>query len=319
MNGSKRDEDVDEDVDEEVDEEVENESTQTILTESSNPASIEMRLCTGRISLLQAKVHELQEENRLLNARSRYGPLPDSGCLKQETFQKKIPLEIRKLIWQYSLSASRIIQFTVREDDNGSFFSGSTPPVALHICSESRQEALSIYRPFFAFDHEIESASRPIYFCPARDILYFAETNALRDEQFIHRFPEVKEIQSLALDYNPYNHYFTRSFDLRPFHNLTELILVVRYPDEPVFEFRCCGSMTFFDLDSKRALGLELMERWEALEDVYTEALGRQCPKGTTPIVRVVRIGQIPQTPCYANLEYTGSEPPSQAFVVHCL
>jgi len=28
-----------------------------------------------------------------------------------------------------------------------------------------------------------------------------------------------------------------------------------------------------------------------------------------------VRIGQIPQTPCYANLEYTRSEPPSQAFV----
>jgi hypothetical protein len=153
------------------------------------------------------------------------------------------------LIWQYTLPASHIIQFTVRDDNDGSFFSGSTPSVALHICSESRQEALSIYQPFFMFDREMES--RPIYFCPARDILYFAETNALRDEQFIHRFPEVKEIQSVALDYNPYNYYFTRSFDLRPFQNLIELILVVRYPDEPVFDFRYCGSMTFFDLDSK--------------------------------------------------------------------
>jgi hypothetical protein len=139
MNDSKRDE--------EVDEEVEKESTQTILTEPSNPASIEMRLCAGRISLLQAKVHDLQEENRLLKARSRYGSLPDSGGFKQETFQRQIPLEIRKLIWQYTLPASRIIQFTVREDDGGSFFSGSTPPVALHICSESRQEALPYTGP----------------------------------------------------------------------------------------------------------------------------------------------------------------------------
>jgi hypothetical protein len=298
-------------------EEVEKGPTRTILTEPSNSASTAMSLCAGRISLLQVKVHDLQEENRLLRARSRCGSLPDSGGFKQETFERKIPLEIRKLIWQYTLLASRIIQFTVREDHGGSFFSGSTPPVALHICSESRQEALSIYQPFFAFDREMESASRPIYFCPVRDILYIAGTNALRDEQFVHRFPEVKEIQSVALDYNPYSHYFTRTFDRHPFQNLTELVLVVRYPDEPVFDFRCCGSMTFFDLDSKWALGLELMERWETLEEVFTEALRRQCPKGTTHTVRIVRIGQIPQTPCYANLEYTKSEPPSQAFVVY--
>jgi len=53
-------------------EEVERESTQTMLTEPSNPASIEIRLCAGRISLLQAKLHDLQEENRLLRARSRH-------------------------------------------------------------------------------------------------------------------------------------------------------------------------------------------------------------------------------------------------------
>jgi hypothetical protein len=303
MNDSRRDE--------EVDEEVEKKSTQTMLTEPSNPASIEMRLCAGRISLLQAKVHDLQEENRLLRARSRYGSLPDSGGFKQETFQRKIPLEIRKLIWQYTLPASRIIQFTVREDYDGSFFSGGTPPVALHICSESRQEALSVSRPFFAFDHEMESMSRPIYFSPTRDILYFAERNALRDAQFIHRFPEIKEIRSIALHYDPHNHDLTESFDLRPFQNLTELILVERYFDEPVFEFRCCGSTTFFDLDYKWPPVFELMQRWEALEEKFTEALCEQCPKGTTPIVRRVRIGQMPQRPCYANLEYTRSEPPS--------
>ena len=80
------------------DEEVEKELTQTILTEPSNPTSIEIRLCAGRISLLQAKVHDLQEENRLLRAQSQYGSLPDSSGFKQETFQRKIPLEIRKLI-----------------------------------------------------------------------------------------------------------------------------------------------------------------------------------------------------------------------------
>lgn len=297
-------------------EEVERGSTQAVSTEPSNPASVEIRLCARRISLLQAKVHDLQEENRLLRAGSRHWSLPDSGYLKQEMFQRKIPLEIRKLIWQYSLPASRIIQFTVREDHNGFFFSGSVPLVALHICSESRQEALSIYRPFFAFDHEMESASRPIYFCPARDILYFADDNALRDEQLIHRFPEIKEIQSVALHYDPNRYFRTEPFDVRPFQNLTELILVLRGFDEPVFEFRCCGSMTFFDLDSKWDFGFEMRRGWIALEDLFTEALRKQCPKGTTPIVRAVRIGQILRTPCYANPEYTRSESPSQAAVI---
>jgi len=82
MNDSRRDK--------EVDEEVEKKSTKTMLIEPSNPAPIEMRLCAGRISLLQAKVHDLQEENRLLRARSRYGSLLDSGGFKQETFQRKI-------------------------------------------------------------------------------------------------------------------------------------------------------------------------------------------------------------------------------------
>jgi hypothetical protein len=68
--------------DEEVDEEVEKKSTQTMLIEYSNPTSIEMRLCAGPISLLQEKVHDLQEQNRPLRARSRYGLLPDSGSFK---------------------------------------------------------------------------------------------------------------------------------------------------------------------------------------------------------------------------------------------
>jgi hypothetical protein len=40
-------------------EEVERGSTQSMLTELSNPAFIEIRLCVGRISLLQAKVYDL--------------------------------------------------------------------------------------------------------------------------------------------------------------------------------------------------------------------------------------------------------------------
>lgn len=40
--------------DEEVDEEEERKSIQTMLTEPSNQASIEMRLCADRIFLLQA-------------------------------------------------------------------------------------------------------------------------------------------------------------------------------------------------------------------------------------------------------------------------
>ena len=243
MNDSKRDK--------EIDKEVKKKSTQTILTESSNPASIEMRLCTGLISLLQAKVHNLREQNQLLRAQSRYGLLPDSSGFKQETFQRKIPLKIQKLIQQYTLPASCIIQFTICKDYNNAFFSSGTPLVALHICSESRQEALSVYQPFFAFNHKMESMSRLIYFCLTRDILYFAKQNALRDAQLIYRFPEIKEIQSIALHYNLYSYNITESFNLSPFQNLAELILVVRYFNKPVFKFRCYKSTTFFNLDSR--------------------------------------------------------------------
>jgi hypothetical protein len=135
------------------------------------------------------------------------------------------------------------------------------PPVALHICSESRQKALSIYQPFFTFNE-----LRPIYFPPAHDILDFAEGNALTEEESIYGLPEIKEIQSIGLHYDPHCHYLTESSDLCPFQNPTELILVVRYFDEPVFEFRCCGRTTFFDLDAESTLGPELLRRWEALK-----------------------------------------------------
>lgn len=75
-----------------------------MLTEPSNPTPVEMGLCAGQISLLRAKLYDLQEENRLLRARFRYGSLLVPGGFKQETFQRKFLLEIRKLIWQLSLS-----------------------------------------------------------------------------------------------------------------------------------------------------------------------------------------------------------------------
>lgn len=242
-------------------EEVERGSIRSVLTEPSNPTSTEIRLCVGQISLIRAKVYNLQEENRLLRARSRHWTLPDSGCLKQGIFQKKNPLEIRRLIWQYTLPASRIIQFTVCGGYDSFFFSGSTPPVVLHICSEFHQEALSIYRPFFTFDREMESVSRPIYFSPVCDTFYFTEGNVLIDEESICGLPEIEEIQLIALYYDPYSHYLTELFNLCPFQNLTELILVVRYFNKPVFEFRYCGSMTFFDFDAESALGPELLRR----------------------------------------------------------
>lgn len=157
------------------------------------------------------------------------------------------PPELQNMIWRYSLPGSRVIQAAYIQGKNyakGSFvFWHALPPTALHVCQNSRREALHFYKPLsqsvstnntFEYDSEFESdsaddlpesdstddnqsqdsgsriqRSRTIYFDPALDTIYlmtpFYQEGPLYME-FAEGFPSIREIQSLAIDYYPGSH-----------------------------------------------------------------------------------------------------------------
>ncbi|KAM3505579.1 hypothetical protein MY11210_007916 [Beauveria gryllotalpidicola] len=101
---------------------------------------------------------------------------------RPESFSRfsDLPPEIRLVVWEYSLPGTRIVTVHCGADDlvpdsRRSLVAvlgctTTTPnPANLHICVESRTEAIKSYRRCFGF------ARRPghIYFDPARDVLYF--------------------------------------------------------------------------------------------------------------------------------------------------
>ncbi|KAM3550095.1 hypothetical protein MY1884_008420 [Beauveria asiatica] len=101
---------------------------------------------------------------------------------RPESFSRfsDLPPEIRLVVWEYSLPGTRIVSVRCGADDLVPDSRRSpvavlgctttTPnPANLHICVESRTEAIKSYRRCFGF------ARRPghIYFDPTRDVLYF--------------------------------------------------------------------------------------------------------------------------------------------------
>ncbi|OAQ95907.1 hypothetical protein LLEC1_06302 [Akanthomyces lecanii] len=92
----------------------------------------------------------------------------------------ELPPELRLRIWHYSLPGPRIMPIRcgvdpLAPDSLGSLAAATgctttTPnPTNLHVCAESRAEAIKNYRRCFGFAH------RPghVYFNPSRDVLYF--------------------------------------------------------------------------------------------------------------------------------------------------
>ena len=155
-----------------------------------------------------------------------------------------LPPELQNMIWRYSLPGSRVIQAAYIQGKNyakGSFvFWHALPPTALHVCQNSRREALHFYKPLsqsvstnntFEYDSEFECdstddlpesestddnqsqdsgsrvpRSRSIYFDPALDTIYlmtpyFQKGSSYLD--FVEGFPAITKIQSLAIDYYP--------------------------------------------------------------------------------------------------------------------
>ncbi|TGO62846.1 hypothetical protein BOTNAR_0108g00070 [Botryotinia narcissicola] len=74
--------------------------------------------------------------------------LENTQVLKDDKFYlfPKLPFELRKNIWCYSLPGPRVVQLYWVE---GKCWSDGEQPVALHVCQESRETALKVYKLAF--------------------------------------------------------------------------------------------------------------------------------------------------------------------------
>lgn len=79
----------------------------------------------------------------------------------------KLPLELRRAIWRYSLPGRRVVE-GLYDDGTGQFWSRCPIPTALHVNSEARGVALETYQLAFA----TQKANAMIYFDFSIDALY---------------------------------------------------------------------------------------------------------------------------------------------------
>ncbi|KAL5327262.1 hypothetical protein ACEPPN_004956 [Leptodophora sp. 'Broadleaf-Isolate-01'] len=88
------------------------------------------------------------------------------------------PIEIQNAVWHHALPGPHIIQVNLRRDGS-KFFSDTAPPAALHVCLNSRSEALSKYTALFEDDQTSSKEKGPIYVYLnlTRDTVYVRSTD----------------------------------------------------------------------------------------------------------------------------------------------
>ncbi|KAI0383139.1 hypothetical protein F5Y04DRAFT_287670 [Hypomontagnella monticulosa] len=101
-------------------------------------------------------------------------------------FFARLPIELRAEIWTYNLPGPRIIEIKCSKNRNKStaYRSSSPVPANLHVCNESRSEALKRYRLLFG----VCSGPPRILIDPSRDMLYFNRRKTLFNK-FISAVP----------------------------------------------------------------------------------------------------------------------------------
>lgn len=104
---------------------------------------------------------------------------------------KRLPLELRCLVFEKIDPPPRSI--IVRQSSHGYFICSPPPPVALQICSVSRQRALRRFKPLF---NGKDGKSRPIYVRPQIDSIFL---DLLDLHSFITRCPEVHEFYTIIV------------------------------------------------------------------------------------------------------------------------
>jgi hypothetical protein len=100
--------------------------------------------------------------------------------------------ELRLQIWEYTLPKQRVIR--VGECHGGFRVYGAHPPVALHVCYESREVALKRFKPTLIGEDIIP---RPIFYQAQADILYLDIPGS--EYSFARLYPEICQASTVAL------------------------------------------------------------------------------------------------------------------------
>ncbi|KAM5357450.1 hypothetical protein ACJZ2D_016250 [Fusarium nematophilum] len=170
-----------------------------------------------------------------------------------------LALELRLLIWEFALPDRRVLRVAELPTARGTyepgpaFFCSARPPALLHVCRESREVALTHFRPLFKKNIESGEITRPIYFRPKFDILYLDLDWYGR----IASYPEVDEIESIALPHD--GNKPSRVWGDGLFAGMTRLLLVAAL-DQPWPANRCCETVEFLPDPASKEEELEWID-----------------------------------------------------------
>jgi hypothetical protein len=173
------------------------------------------------------------QENKSIRAFSKtlaLAPVPESMPPKVENFPlfATFPPEIRVQVWQYSASFERIVEIQYAGRSKGIRHSASPrPPAILHVCSESRHEALKVYKPCFG----TRKIPKSMYINPTSDILFFRVAAQSQTWRFILGpnslwREQLKNVRRIAFTYTGSNNVRFMKKTICSFPNLEELIIL---------------------------------------------------------------------------------------------
>ncbi|KAI2466027.1 hypothetical protein F4781DRAFT_407250 [Annulohypoxylon bovei var. microspora] len=230
----------------------------------------------------------------------------------------KLPIELRFKIWACSLPGPRIVEIKCstehppqtsrpRRGDSRHVVCTSISPIPtnLHVCRESRREALKWYRPLFG------SSPQPgrIYFDPLKDTLYFGpRRGVVAAETLFHTFVSLVRREDLdhvhriaisegLISYTSSNNRTGRSAKLT-----FEQILCQAYQYFVNLEYLTFVSDDRNPVYSSDAVFVEPRVRNRILERRIQEAIsivGGQQPQFKLPLCSVQVIAAEPNRPTY--------------------
>ncbi|KAE8451998.1 hypothetical protein EG329_002163 [Mollisiaceae sp. DMI_Dod_QoI] len=114
------------------------------------------------------------EQNQLFQGRDDNLQLADQQLGKTFTVFRKLPIELRYMIWTMSLPGQRVLEIKrLHEEDDSApeYRSAARIPTALHVCRESRKLAQRSYS--LSFGPSIEDSGR-IYFDKEIDVVFLS-------------------------------------------------------------------------------------------------------------------------------------------------
>ncbi|KAH6662269.1 hypothetical protein B0J14DRAFT_610909 [Halenospora varia] len=233
--------------------------------------------------------------------------LTDSEILHQKNTEKsvdvieqfqRLPMEIRLLIWRFASCQSRVVEIRQpRIQRNGPLFRGGEGysicaiPPTLHICRESRHEALKHYSLNFRINDDL-MIGKGIYINCDTDVVYFGRKCDFYDLMHSSRLGVVggmEKIQYFGFGERLIDQ--LRDFDWGVLKDLKEVIIIGNEKGEKMFQLGRSpqletGNSTDFDWEDKTSLRLRGMDHWIQMFNMSIMAREEAQPGWTAPMVR---------------------------------